>query len=59
MTETHADPLRVRVGIVGPGWWSETMFVPAVRAHPAADLVAVCGRDEGRTRAFADANGIS
>jgi predicted dehydrogenase len=50
---------RVRVGIIGPGWWSETMFVPAIRAHPGAELVAICGRDESRTRAFADANGIS
>lgn len=48
----------VRVGIVGPGWWSETMFVPALHAHPAADLVAVCGRDAGRTRTFAEANSI-
>lgn len=49
---------RVRVGIIGPGWWSEVMFVKAVRAHPGAELVAVCGRDEGRTKAFADENGI-
>lgn len=48
----------VRVGIVGPGWWSETMFVPALHAHPGAELVAICGRDERRTQTFADANGI-
>ncbi|MEO6571810.1 MAG: Gfo/Idh/MocA family oxidoreductase, partial [Ilumatobacteraceae bacterium] len=49
----------VRVGIVGPGWWSETMFVPAIRAHPGALLVAICGRDRARTQAFADANDIA
>jgi predicted dehydrogenase len=53
-----ANPKPVRVGIIGPGWWSEVMFVPALRAHPGAELVAICGRDEAKTRAFADANGI-
>ncbi|HEY5664642.1 MAG TPA: Gfo/Idh/MocA family oxidoreductase [Ilumatobacter sp.] len=55
MTQTSG---RVRIGIIGPGWWSETMFVPALRAHPDAELVAICGRDADRTRAFAEANGI-
>lgn len=35
------------------------MFVPALHAHPGAELVAICGRDPARTRAFADANDIS
>lgn len=48
-----ADGGRVRVGIVGPGWWSATMFVPAVQAHPDAELRAVCGRDHDRTATFA------
>ena len=34
------------------------MFVPALHAHPGAELVAICGRDPGRTRSFADANDI-
>ena len=48
----------VRVGIIGPGWWAETMFVPAIEAHPDATLAAVCGRDAGRTAKFAEAHGI-
>ena len=39
---------RVRVGIVGPGWWSETMFVPAVHAHDLEQgfvLLEDLGRD--------------
>lgn len=56
VTVSNVD--RVRVGIIGPGWWSETMFIPALRAHPGAELVAICGRDLGRTQTFADANGI-
>ena len=51
-----AAPLRV--GIVGPGWWSETMFVPAIHAHPRAELRAICGRDQVRTAAFATKNDI-
>ncbi len=51
MTSVTRPP--VRVGIVGPGWWSETMFVPAVQAHPDAELRAICGRDHDRTAAFA------
>lgn len=48
----------VRIGAVGPGWWMETMYVPAVAAHPDADFVAVCGRNQERTQRFADAHGI-
>lgn len=49
----------IRVGAVGPGWWTETMFVPAVAAHPDAELAAICGRDAERTSAFARRNEIA
>lgn len=48
----------VRVGIVGPGWWTETMFVPALADHPHAELRAICGRDRGRTTTFAEQHTI-
>jgi predicted dehydrogenase len=51
MSSTHEGP--VRIGIIGPGWWSATMFIPALRAHPDAELVAICGRNQSRTEAFA------
>lgn len=54
MTSNHP----VRVGIVGPGWWSETMFVPAVRSFGDAELVAICGRNLDRTSHFARTNAI-
>ncbi len=57
-TSTTTSTNRIRVGAVGPGWWTETMYVPAVAAHPDADFVAVCGRDRDRTQRFADAQGI-
>ncbi|MGA0269846.1 MAG: Gfo/Idh/MocA family protein, partial [Ilumatobacteraceae bacterium] len=54
MTSDHP----VRVGIVGPGWWSETMFIPAVRSFNDAELVAICGRNLERTTHFARMNAI-
>ncbi len=48
----------VRIGAVGPGWWTETMYVPAVAAHADAEFAAVCGRNQERTQRFADAHGI-
>src|SRR4051794_27169281 len=44
---------RARVGIVGAGIRG-TMFAQALAAHPAADAVAICDRDEAtRERARA------
>ena len=44
---------QVRVAVVGTSWWSDAMYLPALKAHPQADVIAVCGRDEARTQAFA------
>ncbi|MCB9452844.1 MAG: Gfo/Idh/MocA family oxidoreductase [Anaerolineaceae bacterium] len=49
---------HVRVGIVGPGFWADTMYLPAFANHPNATVVAICGRDEARTQAFAAEHGI-
>ena len=40
--------MTVRVGVVGTSWWVDAMYLPALANHPAADVVAICGRDEGR-----------
>lgn len=44
----------VRFGIVGTSWWADLMHVAAIKSHPAASLVACCGRDPERTKAFAE-----
>ena len=44
---------RVQVGVIGTSWWADAMFLPALSAHPHAEVVAVCGRDAGRAQAFA------
>jgi predicted dehydrogenase len=43
----------VRVGIVGTGWWTETMYLPSLGSHPSARISALCGRDRERTAELA------
>lgn len=38
---------RVRVGVAGVGHWARTAHLPAVAAHPDADLVALADPDPG------------
>jgi predicted dehydrogenase len=44
---------RARVGLVGVGWWSSRTHLPALKANPDADVVAVCDPDADRARAAA------
>jgi predicted dehydrogenase len=43
----------LKVAIIGTSWWADAMYLPALRNIPAADVVAVCGRDRARADAFA------
>src|SRR5258708_7095954 len=43
----------VRVGIVGTSLWAASMYLPALKNDPRAEIVAVCGRDPDRAQAFA------
>jgi len=49
---------RVNLGIVGPGWWANTMHMPALATCKQANVVAVCGRTPEKTAAFAQKWGI-
>jgi len=49
---------RFRLGIVGHGMWPSAYLLPGARAHSDVDVVAVCGRDDVRVAAFAEAHGI-
>ncbi|MEM6283297.1 MAG: Gfo/Idh/MocA family oxidoreductase [Chloroflexota bacterium] len=53
-----SESKTIRVGIVGAGFWTEAMYLPAIAKHPHAETVAVCGRNAERTQAFATAQGI-
>jgi len=41
---------RVRLGLIGAGWWATSTYLPILAARPDVELAAVCrlGRDELR-----------
>jgi len=39
---------RLRVGVIGTSWWTETFHLAGLASHPRAELVAICGRDRAR-----------
>jgi len=49
---------KIRIGLVGTSWWAESMFVPALRSHPQAELAAICGRNRARAEEVAANHGI-
>ncbi len=44
---------RVRIGVAGTSWWADSMYLPALTRHPAADVRAVVGGRPEVTREFA------
>jgi len=44
---------KVRIGVIGAGTWSQYAHLPAIKAHPDAELFAVCQRTESKLRATA------
>ena len=49
---------KVRVGVIGTSWWTEMMYLPSLKSHLEAELVAICGRDRERARDLAKVNSI-
>ena len=47
-------PQKIRIGLIGTSWWSDAMLLPAIKSHPQADLVAICGRNQVRAQEMAD-----
>jgi predicted dehydrogenase len=45
---------KVRIGVVGTSWWTDSMYMPALTKHPHADVRAVVGRNLDHTREFAE-----
>lgn len=41
-------PEKIRIGVIGAGWWSTDQHIPGLLAHPEVELVAVCDPHEGR-----------
>jgi len=44
---------QVRVGVIGTSWWTDMMHLPAIKSHPHAELVAICGRNQNRANEIA------
>src|ERR1035441_8276770 len=51
-------PERIKCGVIGAGWWATYAHIPALLAHPAAELVAIQKRDPHRARKVADDFGV-
>lgn len=47
-----------RIAVVGAGWFARLAGIPAVAAHPSAELVAVCDTDRDRVDQTAQEFGI-
>ncbi len=49
---------RARIGLVGTGWWATTTHLPALQAHPDAEIIAICDLDADKARKTAHVFGI-
>ena len=50
---TTPEAKRVRVGVLGTSWWADSMYLPALSAHPNVDVVGLCGRTAATANALA------
>src|SRR6266567_100632 len=44
---------KVRIGIIGAGWWATSAHIPAIKSHPDAELVAVQSREKAKAAKIA------
>ncbi len=44
---------KVRIGIIGAGWWATSAHIPAVKSHPGAELLAVQSREKAKAERIA------
>src|ERR1035438_7616327 len=49
---------KVRIGIIGAGWWATSAHIPAVKSHPDAELVAVQSREKSKAEKIARDFGV-
>jgi predicted dehydrogenase len=49
---------KARIAVIGAGWWSTYTHIPALQAHPEAEVAALCDSDPEKLRAAAQAYGI-
>jgi len=44
---------KIRIGVIGAGWWATFAHIPAVKSHPHAELVAVQSRERAKAEKIA------
>ena len=44
---------KIRIGVIGAGWWATSAHIPAIRSHPQAQLVAVQSRERAKAEHIA------
>jgi len=49
----------LNIGLVGTSWWVDSMYLPALAAHPKAAVAALCGRHRGRAQRLAGRWGVA
>lgn len=50
---------QISVGVVGTSWYADFMHLPALKSHPQANLVAICGRNRDHAEEMAKKYEIS
>jgi predicted dehydrogenase len=49
---------RVKIGVVGTGWWATYTHIPALLARSEVELVALCDRSLEKVRRAAEGTQI-
>jgi predicted dehydrogenase len=44
---------KVRIGVIGAGWWATSAHIPAIQSRPDAELVAVQSRERAKAEKIA------
>jgi predicted dehydrogenase len=44
---------KIRIGVIGAGWWATFAHLPAIKSHPDAELVAVQSREPAKAERIA------
>ncbi len=44
---------RVRIGVIGAGWWATTAHIPAIKSRADVELVAIQSREPGKSERIA------
>ena len=46
--------MTINIGVIGTSWWADAMYLPALKNHPQANVVAVCGRNAENAHKLAE-----